>query len=101
MYLVLCHLVITYLSTQSFRYSITYDGWTNNSLKGFYPITLHRVSLESSKLESSKPTTVLLDFLDDFSGGGVGKFVGKALFSRLKLFNISSCILFTTFDGAS
>ena len=96
MYVVLRHLVISYLSSQSFRYAITYDGWTNNSLKGFYPMTLHWVSLESSK-----PTSVLLDFLDVFPGDGVGKRVGKALFSRLKSFNISSRILSTTSDGAS
>ena len=96
MYVVLRHLVISYLSSQSFRYAITYDGWTNNSLKGFYPMTLHWVSLESSK-----PTSVLLDFLDVFPGDGVGKRVRKALFSRLKSFNISSRILSTTSDGAS
>ena len=63
MYVALRHLVISYLSSQSFRYAITYDGWTNNSLKGFYPMTLHWVSLESSK-----PTSVILDFLDVFPG---------------------------------
>ena len=35
MYILLHQLVIKYLSTQNFRVSITYDGWTNNSLKGF------------------------------------------------------------------
>ena len=59
-------------------------------------MTLHWVSLESSK-----PTSVLLDFLDVFPGDGVGKCVGKALFLRLTSFSISSCILSTTFDGAS
>ena len=52
MYVVLRQLVITYLSSQSFRYAMTYDGWTNNSLNGFYPITLHWVSLGSRKLIS-------------------------------------------------
>ena len=96
MYVVLPHLVISYLSSQSFRYAITYDGWTIDSLKGFYPVTLQWVSLESSK-----PTSVLLDFLDVFPGDGVGKHVGKALFLCLKSFNISSRILSTTSDGAS
>ena len=44
---------------------------------------------------------MLLDFLDVFSGDGVGKHVGKALFSCLKSFSISSHILSTTFGGAS
>ena len=79
MYVVLRHLVITYLSSQNFRYAITFDGWTNNSLKGFYPVTLHFVCFESTK-----PASVLLDFLDVFPGDGVGKRVGKVLFSRLK-----------------
>ena len=96
MYVVLRHLVITYLSSQNFRYAITFDGWTNNSLKGFYPVTLHFVCFESTK-----PASVLLDFLDVFPGDGVGKRVGKALFSRLKSFNISSRLLSTTSDGAS
>ena len=96
MYVVLRHLVITYLSSQNFRYAITFDGWTNNSLKGFYPVTLHFVCFETTK-----PASVLLDFLDVFPGDGVGKRVGKALFSRLKSFSISSRLLSTTSDGAS
>ena len=67
MYVVLHPLVITYLSSQSFRYAITYHGWTNNSLKGFYSIRLHWVSLESNK-----STTVLLDFSNVFPRDGVG-----------------------------
>ena len=51
-----------------FRYAITFDGWTNNSLKLFYPVTLHFVCFESTK-----PASVLLDFLDVFLGDGVRK----------------------------
>ena len=51
--------------------------------------------------ESTKPAGVLLDFLDVFPGYEVGKRVGKALFSRLKSFSISSRLLSTTFDGTS
>ena len=96
MYAVLRQLAIHYLSSQNFQYAITYDGWSNNRLKGFYPMTLHWVDLESGK-----PISLLLDFLDVFPGDGVGKRVGQVLFMRLKSFGISSHLISTTSDGAS
>ena len=73
MYVVFRQLAIDYLSSENFQYAITYDGWSNNRLKGFYPMTLHWVDLESGK-----PISLLLDFLDVFPGDGVGKCVGHA-----------------------
>ena len=96
MYVVLRQLVINYLSTQNFCFAITYDGWTNNTLNGFYPMTLHWVSLESSK-----PISIVLDFLNVFPGEGVGKLCDKALFSCLKSFKISSRLIYTRADGAA
>ena len=41
MYVVLRHQVIDLLSKSQSRFSITFDGWANSSLKGFYSVTLH------------------------------------------------------------
>ena len=58
-------------------------------------MTLHWVSLESSK-----PISIVLDFLNVFPGEGVGKLCDKALFSCLKSFKISSRLISTKIDGA-
>ena len=66
MYVVVCQIVISFLSTLDSRFAITFDGWSNNSLKGFYPMTLHWISLEFGK-----PISVLLDLLDFFPIDGL------------------------------
>ena len=96
MYVVIRQIVIGFLSTLDSRFAITFDGWSNNSLKGFYPMTLHWVCRESAK-----PMSMLIDFFHVFPGDGVGKRCGQALFMRLKSFGISSHILSVTSDGAS
>ena len=96
MYVVFRQLAIDYLSSENFQYAITYDGWSNNRLKGFYPMTLHWVDLESGKR-----INLLLYFLDVFPGDGVGKRVGQVLFMRLKSFGFSLHLISTTSDGAS
>ena len=68
MYVVVRQLVISFLSEQASHFAITFDGWSNSSLKGFYPVTLHRVCLEFAKSMS-----MLLDFFNIFPGDGVGK----------------------------
>jgi hypothetical protein len=96
MYFVLRKLVINFLSTQTSRFAITFDGWSNSSLKGFYPMTIYWICVFNTK-----PMFMLLDFLYIFLGSGVGKRCGEALFTRLKSFGISSRLLPTTNDGAS
>ena len=96
MYVVIRQIVISFLSTLDSRFAITFDGWSNNSLKGFYPITLHWVCRESAK-----PMSMLIDFFPVFASDGVGKRCGQALFMRVKSFGISSHILSITSDGAS
>ena len=57
---------------------------TDDSLKGFYPITLRWVYLEFSK-----PISMPLDFLNVFPRDRVGQCIRLALFSCLKSFGIS------------
>ena len=96
MYVVLRHQVINLLSKCESRFSITFDGWSNNSLKGFYSVTLHWACPETARSRS-----MLLDFVHVFPGVGSGKRCAHALFRRLRSFNISSRLLATIFDGAS
>ena len=96
MYVVLRHHVINLLSKCESRFSITFDGWSNNSLKGFYSVTLHWACPETARSRS-----MLLDFVHVFPGVGSGKRCAHALFRRLRSFNISSRLLATIFDGAS
>ena len=96
MYVVLRHHVINMLSKCESRFSITFDGWSNNSLKGFYSVTLHWACPETARSRS-----MLLDFVHVFPGVGSGKRCAHALFRRLRSFNISSRLLATIFDGAS
>ena len=96
MYVVLRHQVIDLLSKSQSRFSITFDGWSNSSLKGFYSVTLHWACHETTRSRS-----MLLDFVHVFPGVGSGKRCAHALFCRLGSFNISSRLLATIFDGAS
>ena len=96
MYVVIRQIVIGFLSTLDSCFAITFDGWSNNSLKEFYPMTLHWVCRESAK-----PMSMLIDFFHVFPGDGVGKRCGQALFMSLKSFGISSHILTITSYGAS
>ena len=97
MYVVVRLLVISFLSKQASHFEITFDGWSNSSLKGFYLVTLHWVCLESAK-----PMSMLLDFFNIFPGDGVGKRYVQALFTYLKSFgHISFHLLTIRLDGAS
>ncbi len=96
MYVVLRRQVIDFLSKCQSRFSITFDGWSNSSLKGFYSVTLHWACHETARSRS-----MLLDFVHVFPGVGSGKRCAHALFSRLRSFVISSRLLATIFDGAS
>ena len=90
MYMVMRKLVIDLLSTINSRFSITFDGLSNNSLKGFYLVTFHWVCHETITQKS-----ILLDFLNVLQGHGVGRRCGQAIFNRLSSFGISSKLLTT------
>ena len=96
MYVVLRHQVIDLLPKSQSRFSITFDGWSNSSLKGFYSVTLHWACHETTRSRS-----MLLDFVHVFPGAGSVKRCAHALFCRLGSFNISSRLLATIFDGDS
>ncbi len=96
MYVVIRQEIIKFLSKKICRFPITYDGWKNNSLVGFFPVTLHWVDQEKGK-----PISMLLDFLHVAPGDGVGLRCGEALFKRLRSFDISSRLMCTIADGAS
>ena len=84
MYVLIRQIVISFLSTLDSLFAITFDGWSNSSLKGFYPMSLRWIYLESSK-----PISVPLDFLNVFPRDRVGQCIKRALFSCLKSFGIS------------
>ena len=96
MYVVVPQLIINYLAQEECRFYITFDGWCNNSMTGFYPVTIHWVSSESGRQMS-----MLINFMHVFPGDGVGKRCGEAIFKHLKAFDIGTRLLYTTSDGAS
>ena len=62
----------------------------------FYPVTVHWISSESERQMS-----MLINFMHLFLGDGVRKCCGEVIFNHLKAFDIGSCLLCTTSDGAS
>ena len=88
MYVVILQIVMSFLSTLDSRFAITFDGWSNNGLKEFYPMTLHWVCREFAK-----PMSMLIDFFHVFPSDGIGKCCGQSLFICVKYFGNSSHIL--------
>jgi hypothetical protein len=72
-------LLAQFLCSLDVAISLTFDGWSNRNLKGFYIVTAHWVDLASLTTK-----TILLTILDVKSGDGVGQRVGTALFEYLK-----------------
>ena len=71
-------LLSKYLCQLDVCVSLTMDGWSNRSLKGFYVVTAHWVDTRSGCYKS-----LLLTILDVSCGTGVGNRVGSALFTYL------------------
>lgn len=46
-YLQMCMLITDILFKTSSRFAITFDGWSSNSLKGFYLVMFHWVCHET------------------------------------------------------
>ena len=90
------HQVIDLLSKSQSRYSISFDGWSNSSLKRFYSMTLHWACHETTR-----PRSMLLYFVHVFPCVRSGKCCAHALFCWLRSFDISSRLLATIFYGAS
>ena len=65
MYIVLKQMMIVYFQTFSSKVSITFDGWSNSSLKGFFSVTLHWVCPEILAIQDC-----ILDFFHVTSGKG-------------------------------
>jgi hypothetical protein len=76
--------------------SLTVDGWSNPSMKGFHVATLHWITRETGKRSS-----IILDFFRVPGGTGSAKRVGGYLFELLNLYGLGRKLLCTISDNAS
>jgi len=90
------NLLKSYLSNLRSRVSITFDGWTNDSLQSFYSITLHFCDHESKSAHC-----ILLDFLKVQPGLGVGGRLAAKVYSRLKTFGLDGKLLAAVTDNGA
>ena len=99
MYCVLKSSLQHVLSSAQSKFSLTFDGWSNPALRGFYGVTLHwcKVSADGAL----KGHEIILDFFHADPGAGVGNAVGGIIFQSLKDFGISDKIIATVSDGGS
>jgi hAT family C-terminal dimerisation region len=96
MYAVLKALLINYFASHSNKVSLTFDGWTNDSMKGFYSVTLHFVDPHSFELQSC-----LIDFFHVVPGTGVSGRVADHLEGMLKQFGLWTRLLAVVSDNGS
>lgn len=96
MYIVLKCLVQQYLLTLSVAFSVTFDGWSNQSCRGYYVCTLHWTSIELACLCSCT-----LDFFYVTPGDGVGVRCGNYLTALFNTFGISGSVLALISDSGS
>ncbi|KAH9138280.1 hypothetical protein LEN26_005364 [Aphanomyces euteiches] len=68
MYIVLKLLLKRHLCSLKVACSLTFDGWSNQSLRGFYAVTLHWMNEDNACLEE-----IILDFFHVLPGPGNGK----------------------------
>ena len=69
MYVVLKLMVITFLnSSELSRFTLTFDGWSNPSLKGFTSVTLHWVPYDKMTMANC-----VLDFFSVAPGHHVSR----------------------------
>ena len=113
MYTVCRSLLKSYLTKLEARVSLTFDGWSNESLKEFYSVTMHFTDPVTCSTEP-----ILFDFFSVVPGVGVGARIAERIYLRLKSFDscdklltvvsdhgadavkAASCFSTTIFDGS-
>ncbi|OQR84076.1 hypothetical protein ACHHYP_13953 [Achlya hypogyna] len=96
MYVVLKLLLLQNFSTFGSCVSLTYDGWTNDTMTGFYSVTLHWMDPTSFSIYNC-----LLDFFWVSPGDGVGKRIARTLHALLKDFHVWPRLLAVVTDSGS
>jgi hypothetical protein len=117
MYIVLKVFIMEYLTTLSVAVSLTFDGWSNTSLRGFYVCTAHwadtRVQVpdvappQCSDLDSSAGSVksnprlhdVVLDFFHVPPGPGVGTRCGTYLSELVQSYHCTDKLVAVVTDG--
>jgi hypothetical protein len=94
MYIVLKTLIAQYLAPLTVAFSVTYDGWSNDALRGYYSTTLHWISTDLGTT-----CDCILDFFFVTPGPGVGERCGSYLISLLDSFGIISRVLAVVSDN--
>jgi hypothetical protein len=67
MYLVLITKLKAYFQTVTSKFTITFDGWSNPTLTGFYSVVFHWIDADKRM-----PLSCILDFVALAPGRGVG-----------------------------
>jgi len=96
MYIEIKLFFIEYLQVLFVGVSITYDGWSNASLRGFYACTLHWVDVQRGAL-----CEVVLDFFYIAPGPGVGGRCGRYLHKSLSDFGVVDKVVAMVSDSNS
>ncbi|XP_078720813.1 uncharacterized protein LOC144937280 [Lampetra fluviatilis] len=96
MYVVLKLLVLQYFTTFGSCVSLTYDGWTNDAMTGFFSVTLHWMDPASFSM-----CNCIIDFFWVAPGEGVGKRMAQRLHELLDDFGVWPRLLAVVTDSGS
>jgi len=96
MYIYLKVKLVGYFATLPTMVSMTFDGWSNGSLKGFYVLTLHWCDATTRSLHE-----IVLDFFSVTPGTGVGARCGTYMTSVVEAFGLSESLLVVVSDNGS
>ena len=96
LYAIFQSLFIKLLATFVSAVSMTVDGWSNRSMKGFHVATIHWINRVTGKRSAA-----IIDFFRVPGGDGSAKRVGAYLFDMLMLYGLSQRILCTVSDNAN
>ena len=101
LYIVLKIFLADYLKYMAMAISVTFDGWSNASLRGFYVCTGHWTGSREICLDTTlvRLHEVVLDFLTVPSGVGIGTRCGEYLKTMLSIFNCSDKLVAIVSDG--
>ncbi len=96
MYMVLKIFLVHQLSALSVALSVTFDGWSNSALRGFYACTAHWTDIATGELSE-----VILDFFYVPPGPGVGARCGHYLYKVLDAFGAVDKLIAVVTDNGS
>ncbi|XP_061405628.1 uncharacterized protein LOC133341190 [Lethenteron reissneri] len=96
MYVVLKLLVLQYFTTFGSCVSLTYDGWTNDAMTGFFSVTLHWMDPASFSM-----CNCIIHFFWVAPGEGVGKRMAQRLHELLDDFGVWPRLLAVVTDSGS